>query len=147
MIMENIRTEITRWYEDLGELNHLNTYFHIVNLVRFLRAEHDITKKDLEEVGPIIVSVFKKELKFDLGNTVYQTFMAYKVKEAFSVVFTDIKEIIETREEPDSAVEKKQTTSEASTEGIEDSPGDYETAEQDDVDRDFLDGLRFENYE
>ena len=81
-----------------------------------------------------------------LGNTVFKTFIAYKVKQAFEIAFRDIKEIIEETEEPDDVDERGVRKGNFTTETSNDSEEDleYEEVEQCQEDLDFLAGLKFE---
>lgn len=146
--MENIEKEIFNWYQDVGNsINCTTLYPNVIKLLRYLRANHDLQKEDVVTVGPLIAYTIKKDLAFDIGNTIYQTLAAYKVKQAFEVVFRDIKEIIEETEEPDgidqNGVRKGNFTTEPSSECVEEKL-EYDEVQQTQEDLDFLAGLKFE---
>lgn len=152
--MKNKEIYIKEWCKNTDlELDFGYIYLSLLNLFRSMRSE-GMESGDLEEVGPLVVEHIKNNSKFDFFNIIYTTHLGYLIKKAFYLVYRDIKEIKEEKENIDEGIDsfgiKKNTTTDiyVSTEPeIDPKSIVYEKTEQTEELKQYLDSLRFENYE
>lgn len=151
--MDNKDQFIKKWYQEVKDVFNLNTsYCLLIDLLRRMRAE-GLEEEDIEELGPLLLENISLNSCFESLDIVKQTHLGYTIKKSFDVVFDDIKEIKEEEKQDEGIDEmgvKKNATTDtyASSEPQIDLSGiEYEEVEQTEEFKEYLDSLRFENYE
>ena len=153
--MENKDQFIKQWYEGIADNFSVDTsYCLFIDLIRKMRLE-GLEKEDLETVGPILVETIEIDTKIKSLEIVAITHIGYTIKKAFDIVYRDIKEIKEIRDEvEDEGIDtngvKRNTTDDvipSSEPQIDLSNVEYGKVDSDEELEEYLSSLRFENYE
>lgn len=142
--MENIKQLILNWYQDVGCKNPTSLlYLDLIKLIKDLKRNGLETDQGVD-VANALLKIYQNRFEEEIVQTIFETSLIYKIKKAFDISFTDIKEVVEEdkyKDVTDSGVRVGEFTTVLNTE-VEDL--DYEEVKQTQEDRDFLASIRFE---